>query len=61
MGLFDKLASFFGIRKKDCSVLVVGLDNGGKTTVLNHFKSADSKESNVVPTIGFSVEKFKCK
>jgi ADP-ribosylation factor-like protein 6 len=60
MGLFDRLATFLGIRKKDCSVLVVGLDNSGKTTVLNHFKPAETKETNVVPTIGFSVEKFKC-
>ncbi|CAG0922061.1 unnamed protein product [Notodromas monacha] len=61
MGLFDKLASFLGIRRKDCNVLVVGLDNSGKSTVLNHFKSPDCKDSNVVPTIGFSVEKFKYK
>lgn len=61
MGLFDRLASILGLRKKECNVLVVGLDNSGKSTILNHFKPADEKYHNIVPTVGFSVEKFKSK
>ena len=61
MGFFDKLVSLFGIKKKECRVVVVGLDNSGKTTVLNHFKPMEAKDTLIVPTIGFAVEQFKCK
>ena len=40
-------------------MLVVGLDNSGKTTVLNHFKPDEQKHLDIVPTVGFNVEKFK--
>jgi len=59
MGLFDRLANILGLKKKECNVLVVGLDNSGKSTILNHFKPTDEKYHNIVPTVGFSVEKFK--
>ena len=59
MGLFDKLVNFLGLKKKECSVLVLGLDNSGKSTILNHFKPDEEKYHNIVPTVGFSVEKFK--
>ena len=38
MGFLDRLTSMLGLRKKECNVLVVGLDNSGKSTLLNHFK-----------------------
>lgn len=59
MGLFDKLANVLGIRKREVNVLVVGLDNSGKSTVLNHFKPEENKHSDIVPTVGFNVERFK--
>ena len=59
MGLLDKLTNILGIRKKECNVLVVGLDNSGKSTVLNHFKPEEAKTTEIVPTVGFNVEKFK--
>jgi len=48
-----------GLRKKECNVLVVGLDNSGKSTLLNHFKPEEQQNANIVPTVGFNVEKFK--
>jgi len=39
-------------------VLVVGLDNSGKTTLINHLKCKKTKVNEVVPTVGFSVEEF---
>ena len=45
MGFLDRLSEVLGIRKKECNVLVVGLDNSGKSTLLNHFKP----EENQVP------------
>ncbi|XP_066152078.1 ADP-ribosylation factor-like protein 6 isoform X1 [Euwallacea fornicatus] len=59
MGLFQKLATFLGVRKKEVNVLVVGLNNSGKTTVVNSFKSEDDKVADIVPTVGFSVERFQ--
>jgi ADP-ribosylation factor-like protein 6 len=58
MGLLDRLVGLFGLRKKEVNVLVVGLDNSGKSTLLNHFKGDEARSPNTVPTIGFSVEKF---
>lgn len=59
MGMFDKLAFALGLKKREASVLVIGLDNSGKSTMLNHFKSDDQKSTEIVPTVGFNVEKFK--
>ena len=59
MGLFDKLVSVFSLKKKECNVLIVGLDNSGKSTLLNHFKPDEQKQGEIVPTVGFNVEKFK--
>ena len=61
MGFLDRLVSFLGLRKKEVNVLVVGLDNSGKSTLLNHFKADEQKANDIVPTIGFNVEKFQRK
>ena len=61
MGFLDRLTSVLGLRKKECNVLVVGLDNSGKSTLLNHFKPEEQQNANIVPTVGFNVEKFKSK
>lgn len=59
MGLFDKLATMLKVRKEQVNILVIGLNNSGKSTIVNHFKEADERSSIVVPTVGFSVEKFQ--
>lgn len=61
MGLFDKLASMLKVRKEQVNILVVGLNNSGKSTIVNHFKDADEKSSIIVPTVGFNVERFQSK
>lgn len=38
MGLFDTLANWLGLRRKQAKVLCVGLDNSGKTTIINYLK-----------------------
>uniref|UniRef100_A0A3Q3ILV9 ADP-ribosylation factor-like protein 6 n=1 Tax=Monopterus albus TaxID=43700 RepID=A0A3Q3ILV9_MONAL len=57
MGLLDKLSGWLGLRKKEVSVLCLGLDNSGKTTIINQLKPTPEQER--VPTIGFNVERFK--
>ncbi|XP_014479764.1 PREDICTED: ADP-ribosylation factor-like protein 6 isoform X1 [Dinoponera quadriceps] len=61
MGLFDRLASLLGLKKKEVNVLVVGLNNSGKSTVINNFKREDDRCIDIVPTVGFNVEKFAFK
>ncbi|XP_052898599.1 ADP-ribosylation factor-like protein 6 isoform X1 [Anopheles moucheti] len=61
MGLFDKLANMLKIKKEQINILVVGLNNSGKSTIVNHFKNPNERTSIVVPTVGFSVERFESK
>uniref|UniRef100_A0A7S1CCX3 ADP-ribosylation factor-like protein 6 n=1 Tax=Bicosoecida sp. CB-2014 TaxID=1486930 RepID=A0A7S1CCX3_9STRA len=58
MGLFKRLAQALGLSKRECKILVVGLDNSGKTTLINRLKPKKSSSYEVVPTVGFSVESF---
>lgn len=59
MGLFDRLADILGLRKTEVTVLVIGLNNSGKSTLINKFKNQEERTMNVVPTVGFNVEKFQ--
>ena len=48
-------------RTKQISILIVGLNNSGKSTIVNYFKNKDEKKLISVPTIGFNVEHFESK
>ncbi|CAG0910685.1 unnamed protein product, partial [Cyprideis torosa] len=62
MGLFDKLVAYLGkFKSRDCGVVVVGLDNSGKTTILNHLKLPEQRDAAIVPTVGFTVQQFRYK
>jgi ADP-ribosylation factor-like protein 6 len=61
MGILDKLMSLFTSKKKECNILIVGLDNSGKSSIINYFKPNDSKSHIIIPTVGFNVEKFSAK
>ena len=37
-------------------MIVVGLDNSGKSTIINKLKPEASQSHSIVPTVGFSVE-----
>jgi len=58
MGIFDRLGRFLGLRKTELNVLCIGLDNSGKTTIINKLKPDKSQAQDIVPTVGFTVEKF---
>ena len=38
MGLFELIAGVFGYSKRQARIVVIGLDNSGKTTLINHIK-----------------------
>nr|XP_033797409.1 ADP-ribosylation factor-like protein 6 [Geotrypetes seraphini] len=59
MGLLDRLAGLLGLKKKEVHVLCLGLDNSGKTTIINKLKPSNAQTQDIVPTIGFNIEKFK--
>jgi ADP-ribosylation factor protein 1 len=52
--LFDRLSA-----KKDCRILMVGLDAAGKTTILYKLKLGEVVTT--IPTIGFNVETVEYK
>jgi len=57
-GSFSKLfASLLG--KKECRILMVGLDAAGKTTILYKLKLGEIVTT--IPTIGFNVETVEYK
>ncbi|KAG5181274.1 ADP-ribosylation factor family [Tribonema minus] len=58
MGLFKKLATALGLSKYEARIVVVGLDNSGKTTLINNIKPKKASTFEVTPTVGFQVESF---
>ncbi len=61
MGLLDSFIEWLGLRRRDVSVLVVGLDNSGKSSLLNFLRPQETQNNYIVPTVGFNVEHFSCK
>lgn len=61
MGLLDKISNLLSSKKKEANILLVGLDNSGKSSIINHLKAPDTKSMTINPTVGFSVEKFALK
>uniref|UniRef100_A0A7S1G6E5 ADP-ribosylation factor-like protein 1 n=1 Tax=Bicosoecida sp. CB-2014 TaxID=1486930 RepID=A0A7S1G6E5_9STRA len=59
MGLF--ISSLFGslFGKKEVRILILGLDNAGKTTILYRLQS--DEPVTTIPTIGFNVETLQYK
>ncbi|CAI4229004.1 unnamed protein product [Auanema sp. JU1783] len=59
MGFFSSLSSLFGfLGRKQMNIIVVGLDNSGKTTILNQLKAPETRAAHVVPTVGYSMSTF---
>uniref|UniRef100_A0A0K0F582 ADP-ribosylation factor-like protein 6 n=1 Tax=Strongyloides venezuelensis TaxID=75913 RepID=A0A0K0F582_STRVS len=58
MGFFSSIGNLLGFGKRNVNILVLGLDNSGKTTILNHLKEPESQNVTIVPTVGYSTEKF---
>jgi GTPase SAR1 family protein len=63
MGFWQSLLSFLNLRKKcAANILIIGLDNSGKSSVIQSLKVGGSHQSTdpVVPTIGFQSEIIRC-
>ena len=46
----------FGSRKS--SIIIVGLDNSGKSTMINYLKPEKYRSEELAATVGFQVETF---
>ncbi len=42
----------------DVKVLLIGLDNSGKTTILSRLITPNYTDMNITPTIGFNSKRF---
>ncbi|KAE9416995.1 hypothetical protein Angca_004364 [Angiostrongylus cantonensis] len=58
MGFFSSLSQILGVGRRQVSVIVVGLDNSGKTTMLNYLRTPETRMTQIAPTVGFSVANF---
>mmetsp|Transcript_13629 Transcript_13629/g.50988 ORF Transcript_13629/g.50988 Transcript_13629/m.50988 type:complete len:184 (-) Transcript_13629:68-619(-) len=57
MGLWKRLMVALGFARKKRFVLVLGLANSGKTTLVNRLQPK-KRADETAPTVGFSVERF---
>merc|ERR1719482_243120 len=59
MGIFKRLSDMLtGGSSSKSRILVVGLDNSGKSTIIQYLKPKKAVLPEVVPTVGFQVEEF---
>ena len=58
MGFFQRLFGALGMSSQACKILVVGLDDAGKTTIMNRIMPQKGQPTEVVPTVGFHAETF---
>ncbi|KAI1729080.1 ADP-ribosylation factor family domain-containing protein [Ditylenchus destructor] len=56
--MISKIKSLFNGGSRQVEIIVLGLDNSGKSTILNQLKPPDTQTSSVVPTVGYSTERF---
>lgn len=47
MGLLSQLSIFFGVSRKQVNVLMIGLDNSGKSTIVNQMKAREDQVTQV--------------
>ncbi|XP_075985628.1 uncharacterized protein LOC142982829 [Anticarsia gemmatalis] len=58
MGLLDKLSVWLGRGRAEVTVLVLGLDNSGKSTLLNALRAPEQRLAHTVPTVAHHQEHF---
>ncbi len=56
--LVETILDLFRKKAKKVKIICCGLDAAGKTTIINHLKPKRQQKSDIVPTVGFSVENF---
>ncbi|KAG6453945.1 hypothetical protein O3G_MSEX008389 [Manduca sexta] len=59
MGLLDKLSAWLGGGRAELTVLVLGLDNSGKSTMLNALRPPELRAQHVMPTVSHQQDRFQ--
>jgi ADP-ribosylation factor-like protein 6 len=49
---------FGGSKVQKAQIIIVGLDNSGKSTMINKLKPDKYQQVDIAATVGFKVEKF---
>ncbi|CCW64648.1 unnamed protein product [Phytomonas sp. EM1] len=47
-----------GQSKTKLNIIICGLDNSGKTTIVNQLKPQDQRTENITATVGYNMDKF---
>ncbi|VBB32736.1 unnamed protein product, partial [Acanthocheilonema viteae] len=58
MGLLSQISIALGISRKQISIVMIGLDNSGKSTIINQMKPQEDQVTQLMPSIGYTTEKF---
>ncbi|XP_030558386.1 ADP-ribosylation factor-like protein 6 [Drosophila novamexicana] len=58
MGMLHNLSDLIKAKRDKMTMLVLGLNNSGKSTIINHFKKSSEQSAIMVPTVGFQIEQF---
>jgi len=64
MGFLSRLLGVLGVSKEKVNVLIIGLDNSGKTTIIEKLKQQSTPKGakqgpiETTPTVGFNVDTF---
>eukprot|EP01006_Ploeotia_vitrea_P002273 TRINITY_DN106980_c0_g1_i1.p2 TRINITY_DN106980_c0_g1~~TRINITY_DN106980_c0_g1_i1.p2 ORF type:complete len:177 (+),score=92.64 TRINITY_DN106980_c0_g1_i1:113-643(+) len=53
------MGGLFSKKGKATTIICVGLDNSGKSTTINYLKPTKEKTQDLMPTVGFMVERFR--
>ncbi|XP_032590715.1 ADP-ribosylation factor-like protein 6 isoform X1 [Drosophila grimshawi] len=61
MGMLHNLSDLIKVKRDKMTILVLGLNNSGKSTIINHFKKSNEQSAIMVPTVGFLIEQFYSK
>ncbi|RVE40631.1 hypothetical protein evm_014718 [Chilo suppressalis] len=59
MGLLDKLSVWLGRGRTEVTVLVLGLDNSGKSTLLDALRPPEQRVHHSQPTVGQQQDHFQ--
>ncbi|CAG9792602.1 unnamed protein product [Diatraea saccharalis] len=59
MGLLEKLSSWLGRGRTEVTVLVLGLDNSGKSTLLDALRPPEQRARHLAPTVALQQDHFQ--
>eukprot|EP00899_Mesostigma_viride_P006581 jgi/Mesvir1/15924/Mv08248-RA.1 len=59
MGILRGILTLLGLFKVKAEILVIGLENSGKSTIVNTLRAEKARMLEIAPTVGFSIERLQ--